>query len=673
MSTTLEEVTGSELVDVEIFSRAMENIANEMGTVMMRTSGSPVIAEAVDFSTFIADGEGEIVAFAGYITLHAGPAMQSVRYVLEHTPREEIRPGDAFICNDTHTTGTAHQPDVGVLRPVFCGEELVAWCWAEAHTYDVGGMAPGGFAPMATEVYGEALRFPGTKLVDRGTICRDVWNLIETNVRVPAMVLNDIRSLLAACNTANGRLVSLIEEYGLERYRRYIEAGKDLAESAFRKRVRSLPDGTWQVENYVEHNGHTNDIYRVDLRASVEGDQLTLDFRDSAPQTDGFVNCSRATTIGSALTPLVMTLVPDLPINQGTVRAVEILTGQETICDARSPAPTSSGHIETGVHVSNCVELALAKMQAESDDEFVRDHVMAPWHDCWPVAIFYAPLETGELIPFIDMHGGSGGGGAQPVADGMDVGALLTQPQSSLPDIEVNELQFPVLYLWRRISAGSGGAGRMRGGQGLDLAWTPWYTIGGQEHICISSWQIPAPGAAGGYPGSTSGFSMIPGAEADRLLSDGMLPERLEAFGAKPQALEAKQFGIPVAPGDVVHMHSGGGGGLGDPLDREPEAVARDVRDGAIGARLAQSVYGVALTSDGGFDSVGTEKLRAEMRSERRAWGRDGEGVPTRVSLAAKRLHELGGWCQERHGVEIVERADPETGALTEVEVRISG
>ena len=145
---TAAQATPLDLVELEIFSRAMDGIANEMGTVMMRTSGSPVVAEAVDFSTFIADADGEIIAFAGYITLHVGPARQAVRYVLENTPRDEIHPGDAFICNDTHTTGNAHQPDVGILRPIFRDDALVAWCWAEAHTYDVGGMSPDGFAPV---------------------------------------------------------------------------------------------------------------------------------------------------------------------------------------------------------------------------------------------------------------------------------------------------------------------------------------------------------------------------------------------------------------------------------------------------------------------------------------------------------------------------------------------
>lgn len=675
MSTTTVEpgpLAGAELVDLEIFSRAMDNVANEMGTVMMRTSGSPVIAEAVDFSTFISDGAGEIIAFAGYLTIHVGPARQAVRYVLENTPRDEIRPGDAFICNDPHTTGNAHQPDVGVLRPIFSGDELIAWCWAEAHTYDVGGMAPGGFAPMATEVYGEAIRFPGTKIVDQGEIVRDVWQLIETNVRIPAMVLNDIRCLIAACNTADERLQGLIDDYGLARFHELSEGTKDLAEAAFRKRISSIPDGSWEAVEHVEHNGHVNDLYRVALTATVEGDQLTLDFRDSAPQTDGFVNCSAATTLGMAITPLLMSVVPDVPINEGTIRAMTLLTTPGTICHAQTPAPTSSGHMETGLRVMKCVEAVLADMQTASDDPFVRDHVMATWHDCWPGGVFYAPLETGELVPFLDMHGGSAGGGAMLVGDGMDVAAALCQPQSSIPDIEINEFQFPVLYLWRRINAGSGGAGRMRGGNGLDLAWTPWYTPGGQEHVFTSCWQVPPAGVQGGYPGSTSGFGVVTGAAADDLMAAGSLPEGPSDLKAEETLLEGKQFGVAVGPGDVVHMRSGGGGGLGDPLERDPAGVAADVKDGLLDSARAEAVYGVVLNGHG-VDEAATREARERQRQARMAWPADSGGGPDRVrrTQAAERLDELGGWCSGRDDVELVEHADAATGELLSVSVSV--
>lgn len=657
-----------DLVDLEIFTRAMENVANEMGTVMIRASGSPVIAEAVDFSTFILDGDGDLLAFGGYIAFHAGPARQAVRHVISVFGDEDIRPGDVFICNDPHTTGNAHQPDVGVIKPIFHAGRRIAWAWAEAHTYDVGGMAPGGFAPMATETYGEGLRLPGVKIISEGRPRDDVWRLIECNVRVPTMVLNDVRCMIAACNRGEQRVTELLERWGPETFAGYAATSMDIAERAVRERVATLPDGTWTADEYAEHNGHVNDLFRVRCTVTVEGDQMTLDFYGSAPQTEGFINCALATTVGMAITPLLITLAPDLPINEGTFRAVDVIAEKGSICNPEMPAPTSSGHMETGMRVMKVVHRLLAELQLRSDDEYVRDHVMAPWHDCWPGAVMYAPLETGELVPFLDMHGGTGGGGAQALADGMDCSATLAQLQNGIPDIEINEFQFPVLYLWRRLSLGSGGPGRMRGGQGVDLGWTPWRTPGGVGHFFLSCWQMPAAGTDGGYPGSTSRFAVRQGGDAHRLLEAGSIPVTADALDCETVDLEAKQFGFPLAPGDVVTMRSGGGSGLGDPLERDPARVARDVIDGAIDAAIAREAYGVVLDGDGAVDASATDAARLDAREQRRAWP-DG----ARVTQAGERIAGLGGWCKPRDGVEIVEHADPQTGRLLRVEPRVTG
>lgn len=657
-------------VTIEIFSKALQNIAHEMGVVMMRASGSPVIAEAVDFSTFISDAEGDIVCYAGYITIYMGTARQAVKHILATTPRKDIRPGDVFICNDPFTTGNAHQVDVGVVRPIFVRDEIVAWCWAEAHVNDFGGFAPGSMAPMATETYGEALRLPGVKIVSEGRIIDDIWRIIETNIRVPDMVLGDIRCFIAACNRCDDRINALVEEYGVETYRRYVEVAKDLAEQAVRDRIRDLPNGVYSAVEYEEHNGHTNDLYPVACTLTVADDHLTFDFTESAPQTDGFVNCSAAITMGSAVSPALMTLFPDLPINQGTLRPLEVRTTPGTICDVTMPAPVSSGHLETGFRVSRVVTRLLGEAQAKAADPFLRDHVMASWQDSWCAGFFYAPDENGALVPFPDMNGGSGGAGAQPVGDGMDVSGALAQPQNSLPDIEINEFAYPILYLWRRLNQNSGGPGRHRGGAGLDLAWTPWYTTGGQEHTMLSCWQVPPNGTSGGYPGTSSRFTLTNGAGADKALAEGRIPASVDELDAPPQALQGKQFGMIVLPGDVVTLRSGGGGGYGDPLEREPVAVATDVCAGVLSSEAASAAYGV-IVRDGVADEPATLVRRDEIRAERRSWAREGAHA-VRRGPAAERLAELGQWCSPREGVTVAEFADPDTGALVHTEVLVA-
>jgi N-methylhydantoinase B len=666
--------SGYDLVTADIFAKALENIASEMGVVMMRSSGSPAIAEAVDFSTFIADPAGDIICYSGYIPFYLGPARQAVRHILQTVPRDQIHSGDMFICNDPFTTGSSHQMDIGVVRPIFSGAELIAWCWAEAHVADFGGFAPGGFAPMATETYGEALRLPGVKIVDRGEVIDDIWRIIESNIRVPHMVLSDIRCFIAACNRCDDRMQALLEQYGTADFKRYVEMSQELAERAVRSRIRGLPDGVYEAEDFVEHNGHTNDLYRVHCRLTVDDDRLVFDLSGSSAQTDGFVNCSRPTTFGAVTTPLLMSLLCDLPINEGTLRPLELITKPGTICDVRMPAPVSAGHMETGMRVMKVVTGLLSRIQVHSDDPFVRERVMAPWQDSWNGGIFYATDEYGQLIPFLDMHGGGSGGGALAVSDGMDVSGALGQPQNSIPDIEINELSYPILYLWRRLNANSGGPGRYRGGDGLDLAWTPWYTPGGSVHVFVSCWQVPPPGIVGGYPGSSSRFDIVADANVDGMLASGVIPAALDELGGRATALGAKHFGITAGVGDVLHMHAGGGGGYGDPLLREPAQVAADVTDGFISAAAATASYGVVLTPDGAVDETKTVAERARVRQERLAWefaDSDGDAVRIRRGPAAARLAELDQWCQPLDTVELVEVANPETGELLHVDVLV--
>jgi N-methylhydantoinase B len=642
VSTTYETTTNGKRtmdfdpVDLEIFQRSLYDAANEMGLVMIRTSGNPVIGEAVDFSTFIADAKGEIISFSGYMTFHLGPARQTVQHIVEVVDPADIHPGDAFIANDPHTTGACHPPDVGVVRPIFAGDEIIAWCWAEAHLLDVGGMSPGGFAPGATECYGEALRFPGIKLMDRGRMIDDIRRLIMANFRMPVRNLNDIRCFIAACNVCDDRLQNMFERYGVQRFKEYAEISKDLSEQATRKRIASLPDGVYTDTKWVEHNGHRDDLFKVQCALTVAGDDMTIDFTGSSPQTDGFVNLSLGGTIGSAITPVMCTLVPDIPFNEGVIRALDIVAPEGTITNVQMPAPVSSGHMETGMNIVKAVTTALSDAQAASDDPFVRDHAMAPFHDAWIGGVFYAPDEAGNLTVFLDMNGGGAGGGAQTVADGMDCSATFTQLNNGLPDIEINELAAPILYLWRRLNVGSGGPGRFRGGQGLRFAWTPWYTAGGQEHVFSACWHVPPAGVFGGYPGSASAYRLATGAEVDKAFADGCMPAEIDDLRVAPQMLMSKQLGLNLAPGDVFIQEEGGGAGLGDPLERDPERVAQDVRDGYVTSEAALTAYGVAVDHRGQLDAAGTEQERDRIRAERRTWSRADDAESERVDDAVQ-------------------------------------
>lgn len=629
----------TDLVTAEIIRQQLYNIAQEMGTVMIRTSGDPIITEAVDFSTFIADADGGIIAFSGYMTWHAGPARQSVRHILDSVPREEIHPGDAFICNDPYTTGACHPPDVGIVRPIFFGDELVAWCWAEGHILDVGGMSPGGFAPAAMDCYGEALRFPGVKFMSEGKVIEDVHRLIDANFRLASRNYNDIRCFLAATSVAERRVLDLIERHNLEDFRRYVEVNNRLSEETVRSRISSLPDRTLSAEEWVEHDGHVNEIFTVRCKLTVNGDSLYLDFDGTDPQAGGFVNISEGAMWGVAVTPLMLMLAPDVAFNEGFFTPLSMNLPEASLVNVKMPAPSSSGHMETGMRTMKMLTRMISELMAESEDDYVSAHAMAPYHDAWVGGVFAGMDDEGDQFVMLDMNSGGAGGGAQTVIDGLDAAGTFTQVSNGLPDIEFNELSFPVRYLWRRLNTNSGGPGKYRGGQGIAFAWTPDGASVGAETVFSACWQIPPAGIDGGYPGSASRYQLIRDTNVEKL-EHGKQPINTGTILGKVVDLDAKEVNLPISKGDVFMEFEGGGGGLGDPLTREPQHVADDVRDRYVDRAIADNVYGVVF-ADGSFevDSEATAARRDTLRAERlnEARSNDSANRPERPSADSQR------------------------------------
>lgn len=607
--------TSADLVKAEIIRQRLYNIAQEMGIVMIRTTGDPTISEAVDFSTFIADKDGEIISFSGYITIHAGPARQAVKHILNTYGKDEIKPGDAFICNDPHTTGSCHPPDVGIVKPIFYENELVAWCWAEAHLLDVGGMTPGGFAIDAYDAYSEALRFPGIKIVNEGKVNEDIFKLIQANFRMPQHDINNIRCFIAACNMCEKRIHEMIDKYGLEEFKYYLALNKDLTEKAFKERITQLPDKTYESIEWIEHNGHEYKLLPVKCKMTIDGDKMKLDFTGTAPQTDGFVNIAEGTAIGAIVTPIMLQLAPDIPFNEGIFRALEIILPKGSVVNCTMPAPVSSGHMEAGLRVVKTVSEVFSLAMMESDNEWVRSHAMGNFHENWVVGVFSGENSDGRPTVFLDTNGGGAGGGAQTVCDGLDAAASFTGLSNGLPDIEINEMTSPLLYLWRKINVNSGGPGNFRGGQGIEFAWIPWGTDGGREIISSTCSQVPARGIMGGFPGGTSGHWLIKSANVKKLMSNGKVPT-FEMIEGEKELLPAK-YSFPISSEDVFVQFEGGGGGLGDPLKRNPERVRQDLYDGYITTKMAEDVYGVIVNEDGQVDYTETSLKRAMMKRQR--------------------------------------------------------
>ncbi|TDD37481.1 hydantoinase B/oxoprolinase family protein [Saccharopolyspora elongata] len=608
---------GFDPVTLEVIRMRLDSIVEEMGIAMIRSSGSPVITEAGDFNTALFDPTGRIYAYSDYVQFHIGSGSVAVQNLVKAIEGEPLAPGDAFICNDPHTAGASHPPDTNVISPIFHGDELIGWAQSQAHLVDVGGMTPGGFAPGAHDCYAEALRLPpGVKIFERGEPVEWVRRILLNNVRVPALFWNDVRSLVASNNTGIRRLLSTIEEFGLEQFRDYTRLSFELAEQVVRDRIARIPDGTYTAEEWTEHNGHVDELYRVACTMTKRDDQITFDFTGSSEQTDGFVNCSYGALVGSVATAIVPILAWDVPFNEGVMTAFDIVAEPGSIVNPRPPAPISNGHLTTGARVSRVVTKLMNDACRGSDDDTIRDRTQGVWGDSWTGGISAGTTDDGEYFVLFNMDGGGMGAGAQPDRDGLDCAGMMTQVNNMLPDVEMNEMLYPVLYLWKQLNIDSAGHGAHRGGLGLRFAWTLHGAQAVTQTVFAPSAQVVADGFGGGLPGGGSGHEVWRRTDVAPLLADGLVPAPDKLSAADRELLAINQQSVRVRAGDVFVQWIAGGGGYGDPLLRDPQLVAADVRDGYVTGETAQRTYGVIVT-DGTVDEAATRRARTALRQER--------------------------------------------------------
>ena len=606
-------------VTLEVIRMRLDAIVDEMAIAMMRSSGSPVITEAGDFNTALFDADGRIYAYSNYVQFHIGSASVALRGLLDAIPREEMEPGDAFISNDSHTAGSTHPPDVSVITPIFHDGEVIAFAQSQAHLLDIGGMNPGGFAPSAVDCFAEALRMPpGVKCYERGEPVESVRRMIVNNVRLPVIFWNDVRSLVASNNTGARRLQATIEEFGADTFTRYADQAIVAAHDVVAGRIGELPDGVYEAHEYQEGDGKTTDLLPVHCRMTIRGGELEFDFSASSPQTAGFTNCSYGALVGSVATGMNPMLAWDLPFNQGVLGPVTIVAAEQSIVNPSIPAPASNGHLTVGARVTRLVTLLLNRVVERSADPALRTRAQGIWADSWTGGISAGTrTDTGEYFVLFNMDGGLMGAGAQPTGDGLDGSGMTTQVSNMVPDVEMNELMYPVLYLWKRLDDETGGPGAQRGGLGVDYAWTLWNCDEVLHTVFCPCAQVPAGGYGGGYPGGGGEQSILRETDVRDALANGAAADATTLGADHTELLELTAQGLVIRAGDVFRQRIAGGGGYGDPLLRAPADVAADLRDGYVTARGAHDAYGVQVDEDGSVDETATTALRRSLRAAR--------------------------------------------------------
>jgi len=610
-----------DVIAAEVHRKALQNLTDEMAITLVRTSGSPIVTESKDFSTCLMDLTPEHLGFSSYVLFHVGSSLIGTQ-VIADLVREgaELNPGDGWIVNDPHTGGAMHQGDVSIIMPTFYNGEHLGWSFANMHVLDVGGVGISGYAPGAHDVWQEGMRFPPIKIIRDGIIDPEWENYIAANVRAPGAVLNDIRSMVASNNTATAKLQQIIDEFGLEAHQAYCEINKDLSEQVLRDRIGKMPDGVYEAVDWNEFDGHEGPDRLLELRCSLEVDGTDLRFTYSGvPQIDAFVNSTEGPMFGQAMTGLMTTLVyGDLPVNGGLWRPITVNLGEEgTIVNSVPPAPVSNAHSEVGMRACKLAKDVICQALALSDDPVLRSRLAGQHQDGFPGnALFGNNQHDGISVVFYPDNAIGSGGGGQTINDGQDAYGLTCTTGGGIPDIENHEGADPVLFLWRRLVANSGGPGQMRGGQSLDQAYAIHYSDSMAGPCFNACAQVPPHGVGGGYPGSGGSFHPVRDSNVGSLIDSGVLPTR-ERLEGNAEAVRSKLTHINLGRGDVFVATSGGGAGLGDPLLREPAKVVDDIIAGYVTEEHANQIYGVVVDGSNALDEKATAARREQVLHDR--------------------------------------------------------
>jgi N-methylhydantoinase B len=609
-----------DVIAAEVHRKALQNLTDEMAITLVRTSGSPIVTESKDFSTCLMDTKPEHLGFSSYVLFHVGSSLIGTQIISELVADGDLRPGDGWVVNDPHTGGAMHQGDVSIIMPTFYGDAHLGWSFVNMHVMDVGGVGISGYAPGAHDVYQEGLRFPPVRIIRDGAIDSEWENFIAANVRAPGAVLNDIRSMVASNNTAAAKLRQIVDEFGLEKHHEYCEINKDLSEMVLRDRISKMPDGVYEVVDWNEFDGHEGPdrLLEMRLRLEVDGSDLRFTF-SGVPQIDAFVNSTMGPMFGQAMTGLMTMLVyGDLPVNGGLWRPITVELGEPgTIVNSVPPAPVSNAHSEVGMRACKMAKDVLNQAMSLSDDPVLRAHIAGQHQDGFPGnALFGNNQHGGVSVVFYPDNAIGCGGGAQTIGDGQDAYGLTCTTGGGIPDVENHEGADPVLFLWKRLIANSGGAGQTRGGESLDQAYVIHYSDGMAGPGFNACAQVPPHGVGGGYPAGAGVFYPVRESNVADLLAQGVMPtmERLEG---RTERVRSKLTHLVLARGDVFVATSGGGGGVGDPLLRSPDLVADDVIAGYVTHGHAREIYGVVLGPDDRPDGQATADRRLEIRRER--------------------------------------------------------
>jgi N-methylhydantoinase B len=568
-------------VTLAVLNGRLVQIADEMDATLYRSAFNPIIAEAHDacHGLYHPETGATLVQGTSGLPIFVGAMAFAVKAVIDKVAKDGgLDAGDTYLFNDPYDGGT-HLNDVRLVRPLMRGGRVFAWLASVGHWLDVGGNVPGNFNAKATESFQEGFRIPPVKLMRAGILQHDIVDILAANSRVPLSNWGDLNGQINALDLGERRLTVLLDEYGDDTIKSALEALSTRAETLMRANIAALPDGTYRCDDFLDNDGVTDNALPIALDLTIAGDRMRLDFSRSAPPCDGPLNIARSTTVACCYVALKH-LFTDVPANAGCLAPIEFVIPETTLLGVSAPRPVG-GYTETILRIIDVIFGAFAKAAPERANG-------APFATINALSLAGWRAHGRRWVMFCFFGGGLGG---NPQGDGLNHG---NNPISTatIPPVEILESLYPVMFTQWALRPDSGGPGRHRGGLGAIYEIEALAEDGAEVFLLGERGKYPPFGVGGGKAAALNRFVYE---------TDG---------GEATPPLVSKVTDIKIRRGQKVRLETPGGGGFGEPLEREPQQVVRDVRLGYVSRQRALDDYKVVVREDLSVDVDATATAR---------------------------------------------------------------
>ncbi|MHB8287874.1 MAG: hydantoinase B/oxoprolinase family protein [Acidimicrobiales bacterium] len=561
----LVEGRNGDPVTAEVMRGFMEAICFEMATYVSRTAITPILNQSNERNATVLDGRGRLAALSVGIPQFMLTSTLPVRFALDFLGVDEFCAGDVFIANDPYHGG-GHLPDYNVFAPVVVDGRLVLIPSIQCHHGDTGGAVPGGYNVTASDIWGEGARWPVLKVLNKGVERRDVLYALQANNRLPGHMA-DLRAQMGAAETAARRLTGLVERYGIPAVEASVDYMIDYAGKRFAEEVSAWPDGVYEADAYVDHDPLGNRDVHIHVKITVDGERLVIDYSGSDDRQELQAWSTFGNTRGCTIAQIASMMDPAIPKNEGFFNSIELIVPQGCVLNPLPGKPVSAGTHHPGIDVGEVIALALAKVMPDCC-------VPQTYKTGIPTTISGTDPRTGNT--FIDPSTEVYAGWCN-AAKGLDAWGAQNASFGNLwkATAEINESIYPHVIWGRDYRTDSGGPGQWRGLCGSH--YVKQVRVPSKVYTYVVGMRYPMPGIAGGRPGAPNKLTLAVGSDS-------------------PVVVTHTAEWVPMAAGEKIVYDYGGGGGWGNPLDRDPQAVLDDVLDEYVSVEGALNDYGVVLT-----------------------------------------------------------------------------